>query len=126
MIRFSKIGSLVTLAGIGALSLGGCAANVDSTPADEKIASAQEAATAYEVERDYFSDATFHTQVGYSDLPCTGGIRRTGITTTHFFFESKFPCLGGLASAHCVECNGPGGTDCAFVTCPVDGGPYGQ
>ncbi len=40
--------------------------------------------------------------------------------------KSKFPCLGGLASAHCVERNGPGDMDCAFVTCPIDGGPYGQ
>jgi hypothetical protein len=54
------------------------------------------AAPCYEVEHEYYSDATYTTQVGYRYLTCSGGIIGWGTITSY-----KFSYQGGCCGSCC-------------------------
>lgn len=102
------------------LALAGCAANGAPSSGDEPVSEAQQALSAYDVQTIYYSDDTFETEVGGTELFCGGG-RHTWGTKSAFSAQFQDPCdEGGMFQISCTECTmvGSAGWDCERVECP--------
>jgi hypothetical protein len=73
--------------------------------------------TANDVEHYYFSDATFTTEVGFVEIPCSGGKISRGHTSRYYAISSTACNVGG---SHLTCYEWPDGGDQNQVPCPVD------
>ena len=76
-------------------SLAACA--VESTPQES---TEDQALTANEIDKTYYSDATYTTPVGGSELTCSWSKSVWGVTS-HFMVSDSYSCHGG---GHVVAC----------------------
>ena len=86
-----------TLCLVFALSIAACA--VESSPAES---TEDQSLTASEVDKTYFSDATFQNAVGGSELTCSWS-KSTWGTTTRFMVTDYYSCHGGGHAVACYE-----------------------
>src|SRR5690242_7687087 len=94
----------VALCALSALAVG-CAAGVEPEPSEVvHVDTAQQGLSAYDVETVYYSDDTFTTIVGWTELYC-GGTRHSTGTRSQWVYQSQDPCDGiNTVTLQCMEC----------------------
>src|SRR5258708_1324410 len=98
-----------------ALSITACAIE----PANETVSTTDQAVTANEVDKTYYSNNTFTTEVGGNQLTCGRSNLKWGVWS-RYVVESQYPCNGGGERMTClIYTADTSGSSYDVVECPA-------